>query len=92
MKISTSYAAVARRFPRIRLAGLAVFAFLLAGIMPAPPARAQTDGDANGPPRLQPETTILHAGTVIQGESVEVEFVLHNRGGEPLKILRAKPG
>ena len=91
MKISTSDATVARRLPRIRLAGLAVSAFLLAGIVPAP-ARAQADADASRPPRLQPEKTILHAGTVIQGESVEVEFVLHNRGGEPLKILRAKPG
>jgi hypothetical protein len=88
MRFLPANSAPVRRFPRIGWLGFAVSACLLAGTVPTRAAEAQ----ATGSPRLEPEESVLHAGTVIQGEAAEVEFVLHNRGDAPLTILRAKPG
>ena len=38
------------------------------------------------------ETETLELGEAIRGKVMEAEFVYHNTGDQPLRILKAKPG
>ena len=43
-------------------------------------------------PEIRFEAEALELGEAIRGQMLEAEFVYHNTGDQPLRILKAKPG
>lgn len=76
---------------RRRAAGLFASTLLVCGVATAQaPSPEQTP--ALSGPRIEVPEVEVDLGQLVRGETAEASFALHNRGGETLRILRAKPG